>query len=127
MGFGFTSSSKSSSTQYTENKPVSSTIGDLSSNNRIIGGDFNSEGLSDENLALVLDATTGTLDRSFTSLNDTISAIQTNSGKAIEATGKAYADAYSIANNDSSRLFDALRPFAVIAAVVAIFYFWGKK
>ena len=127
MGFGFTSSSKSSSTQYTENKPVSSTIGDLSSNNRIIGGDFYSEGLSDENLALVLDATTYTLDKSFTSLNDTISAIQTNSGKAIEETGKAYKEAYSIANNDSSRLFDALRPFAVIAAVVAIFYFWGKK
>lgn len=118
----FSSSSKSKSTVYNESHQTSNTLGDLSHDNVLAGGDLSiiNEGLSHDNLALILDSNTLATEQAITSA-------QSLAGKAIETTGKAYADAYSGANNDSSRLFDALRPFAVIAAVVAIFYFWGRK
>ena len=122
MGSLFSSSSKSTSTVYNESHQTSNTLGDLSHDNVLAGGDLQivNEGLSHDNLALILDSNTLATEQA-------ISSAQSLAGKAIETTGKAYADAYSGSTNDSSRLFDALRPFAVIAAVVAIFYFWGRK
>ena len=51
----FSSKSKSSSTTYNESKQSSGTIGDLSSDNLITGGDLYMEGLSGQNLSNILE------------------------------------------------------------------------
>lgn len=118
----FSSKSSSSTTQYTQTQQTSASFGDLAHDNLSSGGDLSiyQEGLSHDNLQLVLGATSSATDSA-------IKSAQSLAGQAIETTGKAYADAYSGSQNESSRFFDALRPFAVIAGIVAIFYLWGKK
>lgn len=116
----FSSKSSSTSTTYNQSAQSSGSVGDLSDNNLIAGGDIYQEGLSGENLQGILANNESVFDKS-------IQSIQTLAKNAIETTGKSYADAYSGSQNESSRFFDALRPFAVIAGIVAIFYLWGKK
>lgn len=118
----FSSKSSSSTTQLTQTQQTSASFGDLAHDNLSAGGDLSiyNEGLSHDNLQLVLGATSSATDNA-------IKGAQNLAEQAIETTGKAYADAYSGAQNDSSRFFDALRPFAIIAGVVAIIYLWGKK
>ena len=112
------SRSSSSTTQYTQSQQTSASFGDLAQDNLSAGGDLSiyQEGLSHDNLQLVLQSNE----------NATKNA-QTLASQAIETTGKAYADAYSGSQNESSKFFDAMRPFAVIAGMIAIFYLWGKK
>ena len=86
MAFAFSSSS----TQYdlTDNSSSNSqatTIGDLSSDNKITYGDYVEQGLVGENLSNVLDAIT-------TTAGKTVDTVQETTAKAIEATGQAYAE-----------------------------------
>lgn len=134
----FSSKSSSTSTTYNQSAQSSGTIGDLSNDNQISSGDIINEGLTGDNLKNILDSNESVLSKGLEFLeatiasnqklaDKTISSSQTSAANAIEATGAAYADAYSGSTAESSRFFDALRPFAVIAGIVAIFYFWGKK
>lgn len=134
----FSSSSKSTSTTYNQSSQSSGTIGDLSSDNQIASGDIVNEALTGENLQNILDSNETVLSKGLEFLKETIesnqkltdksiTSSQTSASNAIKATGEAYADAYSGSTAESSRFFDALRPFAVISGIVAIFYFWGKK
>ncbi len=127
----FSSKSKSSSTTYNESKQSSGTIGDLSSDNLITGGDLYMEGLSGQNLSNILEnnqtTLTSALDSNEDLIGQSLKSFQTLTETAINSTGKAYSDAYSGSQNESSRFFDSLRPFAVIAGAVLIFYFWSNK
>lgn len=114
----------SSSTDYniTDNSSSNSqatTIGDLSSDNKITYGDYVEQGLVGENLDMVLNAITSTT-------NKTVDTVQSTAADAIEATGQAYAESKSELRN----FIDAVRPIALYAAIAATFYFifWkGKK
>ena len=113
MAFAFSSSS----TQYdlTDNSSSNSqatTIGDLSSDNKITYGDYVEQGLVGENLSNVLDAIT-------TTAGKTVDTVQETTAKAIEATGQAYAESKSELRN----FIDAVRPIALYAAIAATFYF----
>ncbi len=111
----------SSSTDYnvTDNSSSNSqaaTIGDLSSNNQIVYGDYQEQGLVGGNLSTVLDAITSTTGQATTSS-------QLSAAKAIEATGQAYAESKSELRN----FIDAVRPIALYAAIAAAFYFIFAK
>lgn len=106
-----------SSTDYniTDNSSSNSqatTIGDLSSDNKITYGDYVEQGLVGENLSNVLDAIT-------TTAGKTVDTVQETTAKAIEATGQAYAESKSELRN----FIDAVRPIALYAAIAATFYF----
>ena len=118
----FSSSSKSTSSVYNESHQTSNTLGDLSHDNLLAGGNLEiyQEGLSHDNLDLILSSNDNTT-------QSAIKSAQILAGQAIETTGKAYADAYSGATNDASRFLDGLKPFAVIAGIVFVIYLWGKK
>ena len=94
------------------------TIGDLSSDNQIVYGEFSyvEQGLVGENLDAVLDSLNNATDK-------TISSVQSTAAKAIEATGQAYAESKSELRN----LVDAVRPIALYAAIAAAFYFIFAK
>lgn len=113
-------SSSTNETTVTDNSQSTSqaaTIGDLSSNNEIVYGDYVEQGLVGANLSTVLDAITSATDK-------TVSAVQSTSNKAIEATGLAYAESKSELRN----FVDAVRPIALYAAIAAALYFiFGGK
>ncbi len=113
-------SSSTNETTVTDNSQSTSqaaTIGDLSSNNEIVYGDYVEQGLVGANLSTVLDAITSATDK-------TVSAVQSTSNKAIEATGLAYAESKSELRN----FVDAVRPIALYAAIAAALYFiFGKR
>lgn len=111
----FSSKSKSSSTTTNYSEQLSGTIGDLSSGNQIIGGDYTPVGLSDENLAEVLNHEQ--------SLFETVvSSVHKSAETAINTAATAYADATGTTKN----LFDSLRPFAMYATVCLVFYYLMK-
>ena len=92
------------------------TVGDLSSNNEIVYGDYVEQGLVGANLDSVLDAITSTADKSVTNA-------QSTAAKAIEATGLAYAESKSELRN----VIDAIRPIALYAAIAAAVYYIFRK
>ena len=112
-------SSSSTSNHITDNSSSNSqaaTIGDLSSNNEIVYGNYTEQGLVGENLSTVLDAITGTTDQAITSAH-------WPAEQAIKATGEAYAESKSELRN----FVDAVRPIALYAAIAAVFYYIFAK
>lgn len=112
-------SSSSTSNHITDNSSSNSqaaTIGDLSSNNEIVYGNYTEQGLVGENLSTVLDAITGTTDQAITSAHLTAE-------QAIKATGEAYAESKSELRN----FIDAVLPIALYAAIAAVFYYIFAK
>jgi len=106
---GLFSSSKSSSTTQNFTDQFSANFGDLAHNNIAVGGDYNPVGLSDDNLYAILDFVSGTY-------KTTVSNIQTNAEKAIDAS----ADSYQKANSTTTTFFDAVTPALAIAAVAVV-------
>ena len=112
-------SSSTNTSQTTDNSVTTSqagTIGDLSSGNRLIYGNYTESGLVGENLGMVLDSINAATDK-------TINAVQKTTSQAIEATGSAYAESKSELRN----FIDAVRPIALYAAIAAAFYFIFAK
>ena len=115
-------SSKSSSTSktylydYSTNAANEGSIGDLSSDNKIISaGQYVESGLVGENLDRVLDS----VDTIASYNSSLISAVQNTAAKAIEETGNAYAES----KNQLRSIFDSLQPLVLYGAIAAIFYF----
>lgn len=116
----FSSKSKSSSTtnlyDYSQNAATEGSIGDFSSNNKIISaGEYVESGLVGENLDRVLDS----VDNLATYNNMIVDAVQSTAAKAIEETGNAYAES----KNQLRSIIDAVQPIALYAAIAAVFYF----
>lgn len=107
----FSSKSSSTSTTYNQSAQSSGTIGDLSSGNTIIGGDYNPNGLSDDNLAMVLGQNQNLLEK-------TISTVQNTAEIAINTAASAYADATGTTKN----LFEGMKPLAMYAAIALVAY-----
>lgn len=106
----FSSKSKSSSTSnYTDqSKATSGTIGDLSTNNVIVTGDYSIDGLNQE------------------MANDLIGSIKDLAGAAMSQTASAYsgANASIVATSDQTR--SLLKSFEPIALIVAgAFTIWA--
>lgn len=139
---GLFSSKSKSVTNLTDNsKNIEASFGDLSSNNRIVTGNYYEQGITGQNLEELLDTvenlnisninfaddlygqTNKTLTDSFA---DMVSAVQKTSEIAITETGEAYAESKSELRN----FIDAVRPIALYVAIAGIFYFvfvGGKK
>lgn len=116
----FKSSSKSSSTtqlyDYSQNATNEGSIGDFSSDNKIISAaEYVESGLVGENLDRVLDS----VDNLATYNNMIVDAVQSTAAKAIEETGNAYAES----KNQLRSIIDAVQPIALYAAIAAVFYF----
>lgn len=111
--FSSKSSSKSTSNYTDQSKATSGTIGDLSSNNVIVTGDYSIDGLNQE------------------MAEQFISSIKDLAGEAINQTASAYsgANASIVATSDQTRSFlSSLQPIALIAAgAFAIWAVWGHK
>jgi hypothetical protein len=117
MAVAFSSSSTDYNiTDQSSSNSQATTIGDLSSDNKITYGDYVEQGLVGENLSTVLDAITGTTDQAITSAHLTAE-------QAIKATGEAYAESKSELRN----FIDAVRPIALYAAIAAVFYYIFAK
>lgn len=117
MAVAFSSSSTDYNiTDQSSSNSQATTIGDLSSDNKITYGDYVEQGLVGENLSTVLDAITGTTDQAITSAYLTAE-------QAIKATGEAYAESKSELRN----FIDAVRPVALYAAIAAVFYYIFAK
>lgn len=126
----FSSKSKSSSsttnnTTYTDNSTaVSGTVGDLSKNNLIAGGDAVMYGYSAEDTKGILDTTLAYIDKAMDGIKDT-------TGKAIVQVQSAYSGATESimeSQNETKALLNSLRPYALYAAVAAgIYFIFGKK
>lgn len=124
----FSSKSKSSSstnTTSTDNSVnTSGTIGDLSKNNIIAGGDVITNGLSEDNLKIVLD-------NNLSFMKDTIGNIKTTIGDAMSQVSDAYAganDSILQSNSETKTLLRGLQPFALYAAAaVAVWAVFSKK
>lgn len=120
----FSSKSKSSSTtnlyDYSQNAATEGSIGDFSSDNKIISAaEYVESGLVGENLDRVL----ATVDNSVDTLADynkvVVDTVQSTAAKAIEETGNAYAES----KNQLRNIIDAVQPIALYAAIAAVFYF----
>lgn len=126
----FSSKSKSSSsttnnTSYEDNSStVSGTVGDLSKNNLIAGGDAVMYGYTADDTKGILDTTLAYIDKAVEGIKDT-------TGKAITQVQSAYSGANESimeSQNETKALFNSLRPFALYAAIAASVYFiFGKK
>ncbi len=117
MAWAYSSSSTSNNiTDNSSSNSQAATIGDLSSNNEIVYGDYVEQGLVGQNLSTVLDAITSTA-------NNAVNNVQKSTATAIEATGQAYAESKSELRN----FVDAVRPIALYAAIAAAFYFIFAK
>lgn len=111
--FSSKSSSKSTSNYTDQSKATSGTIGDLSTGNVIVTGDYSIDGLNQE------------------MADQVISSIKELAGEAINQTASAYsgANASIVATSDQTRSFlSSLQPIALIAAgAFAIWAVWGHK
>jgi len=135
MAFGgslFSSKSKSSSSSTTtttnnttdNSRTVSGTVGDLSKNNLIAGGDATMYGYTAEDTKSILDTTLKYIDNAVEGIKDT-------TGKAITQVQSAYSGANNAileSQNETKAMLNSLRPYALYAAVAAVVYFiFGKK
>ena len=126
----FSSKSKSSSsttnnTSYEDNSStVSGTVGDLSKNNLIAGGDAVMYGYTADDTKGILDTTLAYIDKAVEGIKDT-------TGKAITQVQSAYSGATESimeSQNETKALLNSLRPYALYAALAASVYFiFGKR
>ena len=130
----FSSKSKSTTnlTDYSTN--VESSIGDLSSDNKIVTGNYYEQGLVGENLSALLgtvenlnklnvDAVNDLYNSSKGAFDKMVETVQKTSETAITETGEAYAESKSELRN----FIDAVRPIALYGAIASIFYFIFKR
>ena len=130
----FSSKSKSTTnlTDYSTNLETS--IGDLSSGNKIVTGDYVEQGLVGENLNSLLGTVENLNQSNLDALNDIygstnsafekmVATVQKTSETAITETGEAYAESKSELRN----FIDAVRPIALYGAIASIFYFIFKR
>lgn len=130
----FSSKSKSTTnlTDYSTNLETS--IGDLSSGNKIVTGDYVEQGLVGENLSALLgtvenlnklnvDAVNDLYNSSKGAFDKMVETVQKTSETAITETGEAYAESKSELRN----FIDAVRPIALYGAIASIFYFIFKR
>ena len=130
----FSSKSKSTTnlTDYSTNLETS--IGDLSSGNKIVTGDYVEQGLVGENLSALLGTVENLNKLNVNAVNDLynsskgafdkmVETVQKTSETAITETGEAYAESKSELRN----FIDAVRPIALYGAIASIFYFIFKR
>lgn len=135
MGLGgslFSSKSKSSSSSTTtttnnttdNSRTVSSTVGDLSRNNMIAGGDATMYGYSADDTKSILETT-------LKYINNAVDGIKDTTGKAITQVQSAYSGANNAileSQNETKALLNSLRPYALYAAIAAgIYFIFGKR
>lgn len=132
---GLFSSKSKSTTNLTDNsKNVESSIGDLSSNNKIVTGDYVEQGLVGENLTSLLgtvenlnklnvDAVNNLYNSSKGAFDKMVETVQKTTETAITETGEAYAESKSELRN----FIDAVRPIALYVAIASVFYFIFKR
>ncbi len=125
--FGGKSKSSSFSTTNvtsTDNSKTSSgTIGDLSKNNLIAGGNATMYGYTADDTNQLLNTT---LDY----VNQAVEGIKDVTGKAISQVSSAYSganDSILQSANENKAILKSLQPFALYGAIAAIFYFVFKK
>ncbi len=125
--FGGKSKSSSFSTTNvtsTDNSKTSSgTIGDLSKNNLIAGGNATMYGYTADDTNQLLNTT---LDY----VNKAVEGIKDVTGKAISQVSSAYSganDSILQSANENKAILKSLQPFALYGAIAAIFYFVFKK
>lgn len=119
MAFAFSNTT----TQVTDQSRTDSragTIGDLSSQNKLVTGDYYEQGLVGDNLFSVIDSIKTAAVNNF---DKTASLVQSSTQQAIEEVGKAYAESKSEARN----ILEGLKPIALYAALGAALYFAVKK
>ena len=115
------SSSSSQTVDNSQSESRAGTVGDLSSNNRLFFGDYSETGLVGDNLFNVIDSIKSA---AIANYDSTVSALQANTSKAIDATGQAYAESKSELRN----ALDGLKPIALYAAIgMALFYALKKR
>lgn len=124
-GGGSKSSSFSTTTVTTtdNSKTSSGTIGDLSKNNLIAGGNATMYGYSADDTDKILNTT---LDY----VNKAVEGIKDVTGKAINQVQSAYSganDSILQSANENKAILKSLQPFALYGAIAAIFYFVFKK
>lgn len=121
----FSSSSKSKSTTNTttnyndSSSKVSSTVGDLSKNNLIAGGDAVMYGYTADDTKSLIDTALSYIDKATEGIKDTTSA-------AISQVSSAYSGAnQSIleSQNATKAFLNSLKPYAFYAMVAAVVYF----
>lgn len=125
--FGGKSKSSSFSTTNvtsTDNSKTSSgTIGDLSKNNLIAGGNATMYGYT-------ADDTNELLNTTLDYVNKAVEGIKDVTGKAISQVSSAYSganDSILQSANENKAILKSLQPFALYGAIAAIFYFVFKK
>ncbi len=115
----FSSKSSSTSTTYNQSAQSSGSIGDLSSDNTIAGGDinYNPVGLVGEELQTILNQNQSLFDA-------TVAAVQKSAETAINTAASAYQDATGTTKN----FFESVKPIALYGAlaVVAVYALKGK-
>lgn len=130
--FSSKSHSTTNLTDYSTNLETS--IGDLSSGNKIVTGDYVEQGLVGENLSALLgtvenlnklnvDAVNDLYNSSKGAFDKMVETVQKTSETAITETGEAYAESKSELRN----FIDAVRPIALYGAIASIFYFIFKR
>ena len=116
--------SSSSSNTYDQSVTDSkaATVGDLSHDNQQFFGDYSysEAGLVGQNLYNVIDSIKSA---AMANYDSTINALQSNTAKAIEATGSAYAESKSELRN----ALDGLKPIALYAAIGMALYYALRK
>ena len=132
---GLFSSSSKSTTKLTDNSTnTQSSIGDLSSNNRVVTGDYVEQGLVGENLNSLLgtvenlnklnvDAVNNLYSSTNSAFEKMVNTVQKTTETAIVETGEAYAESKSELRN----FIDAVRPIALYVAIASVFYFIFKR
>lgn len=132
---GLFSSSSKSTTKLTDNSTnTQSSIGDLSSNNRVVTGDYVEQGLVGENLTSLLgtvenlnqlniDAVNNLYSSTNSAFEKMVNTVQKTTETAIAETGEAYAESKSELRN----FIDAVRPIALYVAIASVFYFIFKR
>jgi len=125
----FSSKSKSKSTTTTNtnyndsSSKVSGTVGDLSRNNVIAGGNANITGYSAEE-------TKDIINTALDYMTKTTEDLKSTTATAINQVQSAYSGANNSileSQNETKAFLNALKPYAFYAAVVAIFYYISKR
>ena len=132
----FSSKSKSKSTTTTttnyndSSSKVSGTVGDLSSNNVIAGGDANLYGYTAEDTSALIENTlAGSNDLINTALkyfDKAADDLKQTTGTAMTQVASAYSGANSAileSQNETKAFLNSLKPYAFYATVAAIAYF----
>ncbi len=122
----FSSKSSSSSTTHNQSSQLSGTIGDLSTDNVVAGGDYsvsyNPKGLAGSELNAVLSNNQTLLDKTIDvtkeSFDSLVAAVQQSTETAINTAATAYADA----TGTTKSLFDNLKPFAFYGLIGFVFW-----